>query len=486
MSSLMRRLTLVAILAVLGLAWGSPGVRAAPAAQADEKCVVEGDKVASPARVRLGETVQIRLTLTPKCPEASYRAVDVVLVIDRSRSMAGSKMSQALKAAATFVDTLDLSLQRVAVVSFDDIAWLDIGLSQDPAAIKAALNKIALGSGTNISAGLDMAFLDLLEPQGRPEALPVIVLMSDGAPNRPGNASQASVAAQVSANTARLGGATIFTIGLGSDADETLMKRIAGSDANYTHSPSEDQLEEIYRSIALQVGDFALRDLILDDDLYKDVTLVAGSANPAPLVNGKRLSWTQALVPSTGLTWVYEVQPQKLGTYPTNDRALATFTHSDGASGSFVFPQPQITVVEREKPPAACGARDMWTLMLHAFPDEVGVSALGQGCNNRFDAGDWPGGTKDPLPPLMWQLTDAEGTDVLFEGQAVPGPGRVDQRLYLRICEPPPYRLRLLTRDLNGWEACTNSPTERIIDASDFKRSAYRRSEQRFGFIRAD
>jgi hypothetical protein len=60
----------------------------------------------------------------------------------------------------------------------------------------------------------------------------------------------------------------------------------------------------------------------------------------------------------------------------------------------------------------------------------------------------------------------------------------VDQRLYIRVCDPPPYRLRLVTGDLAGYSLCPNSPTERIITLKDFRPRAFQRTEVRFGYIR--
>lgn len=492
MSAMMRGSVLAGMLCVMML--GGAVIReaavmhAAPAAQGNppELCKVKGDKVVSPAKIRLGETAQIRLTLDPNCPGASYRATDIMLVFDASRSMQGTKFTEAQKAAKAFVDNTDLTLQQIGLVTFDGDPHLMIGLSQDAAAIKAAIDRINLGSGTNISGGIDMAYNDQLVPQGREGALPVIVLISDGTPNRPGNGNEPSIAAVRSANFARLGKTAIFAIGVGSDTDAALLKQIVGNDTNYFFSPDAEDLVEIYRAIALQVGDFALRDLILDDDLAADITLVAGTANPAPTVTGKRLTWANGLVPSAGLSWIYEINPQKVGTYPTNDRASATFTDSDGEQRTFQFPQPIITVLDPEpKEGQACNRPDAWTLMVHSFPDTVGKgNAERPGCNILFDGGDWVEGTRYRLPDLSYELTDASGSKLLYRGKGVPGPGKVDQRLYFRVCEPPPYRLRLVTTDLNGYAVCANSPSPREITERSFKTPSLKRTEVRFGFTR--
>ncbi len=106
----------------------------------------------------------------------------------------------------------------------------------------------------------------------------------------------------------------------------------------------------------------------------------------------------------------------------------------------------------------------------------------------RFAAGG-VGGAKDHtgnrLPPLEFELTDIEGQQVMYRrGRGVPGPGRVDQRLYIRVCEPPPYVLRLVTEDLDGYHLCPNSPELRLITERSFRPLAFQRTEVRFGLVR--
>lgn len=452
----------------------------APPHDGDGRCTVVGDKVASPARLRLGDTVQVRLTLSADCPEETYRAADIVLVVDRSRSMlSAGKLAAAKNAARVFVQATDLALHQVAVVAFHAAASVETELTQDEQAIYDAIDAINIDAGTNISAAIDTAHAEL-QRGGRSDALPVMVLISDGSPNRP--VSDPQTAARRSANAAKLDGAQIFSIGLGSDADTDLLKELASSEDNYRFAPSATDLEEIYRSIAVLVGEYALRDLRLDDVLAADVQLVGGTAVPAPSVIGSRLSWTAGLVPAAGLSWVYQVEPQRVGTYPTNDSAEATYTDADGQRRTFVFPQPLITVLDPSTS-VPCDEPGGWTITVHSFPDSIGISGSSYpGCNNQFDSGDWLLGTNPPLPNLEYLLTDGEGT-VLYRGTGVPGPGRVDQRLYIRVCEPPPYYLRLLRGPPPCYELCPNSPEVRLITERDFRPLAFRRTEERYGFI---
>ena len=91
---------LAAVLVAVGfLGWlaVSGSAEAATPAQDVGKCTVAGDKVASPGKVLLGETVQIQLTLDPDCPPAVLREADIVLVVDESLSMNDDNKLKAAK-----------------------------------------------------------------------------------------------------------------------------------------------------------------------------------------------------------------------------------------------------------------------------------------------------------------------------------------------------------------------------------------------------
>lgn len=478
---LLRSFVAIAAIGALLAFDAAPGA-AAPSHQSDpDRCTVTGTKTATPARIRLGQTVQIRLSLSATCPEAEERSADIVLAIDQSRSMLESgKLTAAKSAARRFVEATDLSRQRVAVLGFYGSAEMHQSLTDDEADLLAAIDGLSIASGTNLSEAIDAAQAELAA-RGRDEALPVVILMTDGDPNAP--VSNPITAALRSANAAKLAGIEIYSIGLGTDVTEDLLIQLASSEDHYFFSPGADELEVIYASIALVVGTRAVRAVGLEDVLSADVDLVAGTAAPSATVAGRTLSWTAGVIPAGGLEWTYEVKPTRVGSYSTNDSAEADYLDIDDENRSFVFPKPMITVLEPEPP--ACGVRDSWTVLVHSFPDTVGVSTSApRGCNLRFDSGDWATGTYYTLPSLEYVLTDETGTTELARGSGVYSPGKVDQRLYFRVCQAPPYRLRLLTTEFDGYRLCPNAPVERLITVRDFRPLSHRTTQESFGFLR--
>ncbi len=112
---------------------------------------------------------------------------DVVLVIDDSGSMSGTKMSSAKSAASNFVDELlnGTTGIRIAVVTINGGSGgngrpqLDHDFSSDINSLKNAINSITASGGTNLQGGLYAARL-LAESSSAKKK--VVILMSDGAP----------------------------------------------------------------------------------------------------------------------------------------------------------------------------------------------------------------------------------------------------------------------------------------------------------------
>ena len=107
---------------------------------------------------------------------------DVVLVVDSSGSMSGTKMWSAKQAAKDFTEQLVSTkgaTVRVGIVDYDTTAQVVRQLSDDTEGLDKDLGKIEASGGTNIQAGLHEARTML---NNSSSAKKVIVLLSDGDP----------------------------------------------------------------------------------------------------------------------------------------------------------------------------------------------------------------------------------------------------------------------------------------------------------------
>lgn len=203
----------------------------------------------------------------PRCVPDELHA-DVVLVIDMSTSMhretrsGRTKHEAALEAARGFAGQLDLELDgwgrqdQLGVVGFNDVAWTAIGLSSDGPAIEGAigglLGRVAEGTRLDLALAEGQAVLGK-GPRLQPN-VPVVVLLTDGLPNRvpvgPGGTQEETVLAVAAAVKAK--GTQVYAIGLG-EADDVLrplLEGVASRPDMYRYAPDGEDLAAIYREIA--------------------------------------------------------------------------------------------------------------------------------------------------------------------------------------------------------------------------------------------
>jgi Mg-chelatase subunit ChlD len=179
----------------------------------------------------------------------------MVLVIDSSSSMEGrtrpygpSKLGAAVAAASLIVDYLEYPKDRVSVVQFNDQATVLTAMTDDWATARMALQRVTMQPGTRIDAGVAAAQQVLTAAPRREGSRPIVVLLTDGRPTR-SRATQVITAAERLKAT----GATLYTVGLGPDADPDLLLLMASSVGTYYHAPGTEELARIYRDIAQQL-----------------------------------------------------------------------------------------------------------------------------------------------------------------------------------------------------------------------------------------
>ena len=177
--------------------------------------------------------------------------LDVALAIDISSSMSGEKLAAARAAARRFIEALDLESgrDRAAVIAFDDVAVAVVELTSDRAALQRAIDGLSTGRGTRMDRALAVG-ADTLGSHAarRSDARAVILLLSDGA-----HAGPTEEVVIVAGAFRRTTGATIWTIGLGPDADAELLRAVADPGA-YRFAPDAVALEAVYGALTEEVG----------------------------------------------------------------------------------------------------------------------------------------------------------------------------------------------------------------------------------------
>ena len=159
-------------------------------------------------------TLRVTLALSA-APDIAANPTDIVLVLDRSGSMAGSPLTNMKAGADTFIDIIDEATDgakdgnigsgsHIGVVSFSDTATAETQLITSVATLKAAVNGLTAGGSTNHADAFTKA-MQLFDPTS--SNAKVIVMFTDGKTTAGPPPSPVAAAA-------RAAGIIIYCIGL--------------------------------------------------------------------------------------------------------------------------------------------------------------------------------------------------------------------------------------------------------------------------------
>ena len=156
--------------------------------------------------------------------------IALMLLIDRSGSMSGSKMELAKEAARATAEAMARE-DRIGVVAFDSEARTAVRLQRAGNRYRIAtdISKLTPSGGTHIYPALEIAWQAL---QSTPAKIKHVIVLTDG------QAPRAGIDPLV--RQMRRGGITVSSVGIGADVDRSLLEMIAdrgGGRAYFTDRP---------------------------------------------------------------------------------------------------------------------------------------------------------------------------------------------------------------------------------------------------------
>ena len=172
-----------------------------------------------------------------RCP------LDLVLVIDKSGSMAGEKMELTKQTANLVAKELG-DMDRLSIITYDSDVSCAMKLSNMDAHGKklaaAAISSIHPGSTTNLSGGLTRG-LEEIQAVGNPAETTSVLLLTDGHANQGIRDTKALTGCIDSILAARSTPCTIFTFGYGADHNAEMLRSISDcGGGQYYHMENGD------------------------------------------------------------------------------------------------------------------------------------------------------------------------------------------------------------------------------------------------------
>ncbi|GIP00066.1 hypothetical protein J14TS5_51510 [Paenibacillus lautus] len=284
---------------------------------------VKVSKSVNPAEIYEGETAEITLNIQGSPDVNEIKPNDIILIIDRSGSMAPTyapnkgedKMKNAKDAAKGFIDLVDFSKHRVGIVDFaSDVSFTS--LSSNPEELKSYVNNIRANGGTGTKAAIEKA--QQLLSQHRPDAQPVIVLMTDGEATEPSPNDYARQVALEQAGSAKNEGVVFYTIALLQPDEDPqtskpnqLMRAMATTSQHHHFVLGSVGLAEIYAAIVEEIGLSSAYNVVVTDTVASEFEIVPDSYKdniPQPEVSGNTLTWKFNELKNDLLTFKYEIR----------------------------------------------------------------------------------------------------------------------------------------------------------------------------------
>ncbi len=346
--------------------------------------ITNSNKELTASCIECGGEFGVRLSLTA-APNILTDPTDIVLVLDCSRSMAGSPLANLKSGAKRFIGIIDGATDpagdgqigggsRIGIVSFSSTATVDAPLTASTSELYAAVDSLHAGGRTNHAA----AFSAAVELFGHDsDHSRVIVIFTDGETTE--GPSPLSIT-----DAAKEEGIIIYCIGLsgsnGFNADALASWASSPATSYVAITPDDSELEDLFEDLASNITRPGATEISIRDTLrpcFNIVGISTPTAGSAEILSDTALVWRiNALGVSKTEGAYLDFNVRHVGDCTGSTEVNESISYTDAEGNCVSFPSPSVTVdcrvVER---PEAC-------------PEPVSVTLDGCADTVEFDAGD--------------------------------------------------------------------------------------------------
>ena len=314
--------------------------------------ITNSNKELSAARIDCGGSFQVKLSLTA-APDIVTNPTDIVLILDRSGSMAGSALANLKNGAKAFIDIIDEATDgtqdgqigsgsRIAVVSFASTATQDTQLITSVADLKAAVDALTAGGNTNHADAFTKASELLAAPSTNAR---VMVMFTDGETTVGPDPSPIAAAA-------RAAGVIIYAIGLSGrgGVDVSALEDWASKPASsyVAITPDDAELEELFKDLARNIAKPGATDVVVTDTVspcFRITSVAMPTKGTASLLDAETVQWQiDELGVSQSEGAVLEFTVQHIGSCSGTVEVNESISYDDAEGNVVSFPSPELDV----------------------------------------------------------------------------------------------------------------------------------------------
>lgn len=313
--------------------------------------VTNYNKVLSATQISCDEAFNVRLSLTAE-PDITANPVDIVLILDRSGSMAGSAIANLKNGAKAFVDIIYNATggtngqiaggTHIGIVSFADLATKDQPLITDVADLKASIDGLSAGGSTNHADAFTKA-TELLQPSTANQKF--MIMFTDGFTTAGGDPTPIATAAKAQ-------GIIIYAIGLSGNGgiDEGALDDWASdpSSSYVVITPDDAELEEIFKEIAENISKPSATNIVITDKIVPCFTITALSSptkGTATMLDANTVEWKIDELGVNGSEGAsFEFTVRRTGDCSGETEVNESIEYSDTEGNIVNFPSPTLVV----------------------------------------------------------------------------------------------------------------------------------------------